>query len=182
MFSHFCTGSDIRTTVFNFLNMGKPRFPPKKFYSINYWIDQNCGSIWITRFRQVGNHYISIDLNCGLTLDVHLFISTKRTILVRLDFIYKHIPEQSKRAVRQSSVLWINFQWLFIYSYINWGAIVTFYDIKFLLMNSPVVGKLLFLSNNWNKKPLNILPGQYAIRSIRKLFLNVDRMQLISIT
>ena len=37
MFSHFCAGSDIKQMFFNFLILGKSRFPPKKFYNINYW-------------------------------------------------------------------------------------------------------------------------------------------------
>ena len=37
MFSHICAGSDIKQMFFNFLILGKSRFPPKKFYNINYW-------------------------------------------------------------------------------------------------------------------------------------------------
>ena len=37
LFSHFCAGSDIRTNYIQFLNLGKSRFPPKRFYNINNW-------------------------------------------------------------------------------------------------------------------------------------------------
>ena len=36
MFSHFSSGSDIGTHFFNFLILGKSRFPLKTFYTIDW--------------------------------------------------------------------------------------------------------------------------------------------------
>ena len=39
IFNLFVQAQTSEQTFFNFLILGKSRFPPKKFYNINYWTE-----------------------------------------------------------------------------------------------------------------------------------------------